>query len=420
MSFQQGVSGLNAASRNLDVIGNNVANSSTVGAKSARAEFADVYARAAASSGVNIGLGVSVAAVAQQFAQGSISTTDNPLDVAINGNGFFQLQDPNGLVNYGRNGQFKVDREGYIVTAQSMKLLGHPILAQTGMVAGQAEPLRLPTAGIKPSATANVTLEVNLDSRELATFTGANPPVDFNIDSTYNNSTSLKIFDAKGQAVSLTYFFQKSASDTWNLYAAANEQPLNPDGSNLPQPIAELQFGPDGSTLIAPVNPLVVDIPATGAGTAAASQPILGVKVDLAGLTQYGSVFGPTDVAQDGFAPGRMTSVTVEADGTLVASYSSGQSAPVARIELATFRNVQGLQSLGGNAWAATRESGDPVLGVPGGGNLGLLESKSVEESNVDLTAELVNMMVAQRVYQANAQTIKTQDSVMQTLVNLR
>ena len=145
-----------------------------------------------------------------------------------------------------------------------------------------------------------------------------------------------------------------------------------------------------------------------------------GVKVDISKMTQYAAVFGPTDVSQDGFPPGRLSGITVESDGRLTASYSSGQSTPIARIEMATFRNSQGLQPLGGNTWAATFASGDPVLGVPGGGNLGLLESKAVEESNVDLTGELVNMMVAQRVYQANAQTIKTQDQVMQTLVNLR
>ena len=223
MSFQQGVSGLNAASKNLEVIGNNVANSSTVGAKTARAEFADVYARASGTDGINIGLGVSVATVAQQFQQGSISTTDNPLDVAINGNGFFQLQDPNGINQYSRNGQFEIDRSGFVVNAQGMKLLGHPITNQGGMLAGKAQPLQVPTAGIEPSATTAVKLEINLDSRAASTATGATPPIDFSIDKTYNNATSLTTYDAKGQSVALTYFFQKSASDTCGDFIPATK-----------------------------------------------------------------------------------------------------------------------------------------------------------------------------------------------------
>jgi flagellar hook protein FlgE len=419
MSFQQGVTGLNAAGRNLDVIGNNVANASTVGAKTARAEFADIYSRAAGGAGNSVGAGVSLATVAQQFSQGNISSSDNPLDVAINGNGFFQLKDPNGVLQYSRNGQFKIDNKGFVVNDQGLKLLGHSI-ASGSMVPGAATPIQLPTAGIPPTPTSNVKLEINVDARSKQTFTGATPAIDINDDKTYNNATSLNVYDMKGQAVGLTYFFQKAATDTWNVYASANGVALNADGSGNPQPIATAVFPPDGGQPTSPLSPVLIDVPATGVGTAAATEPILGIKLDVTKLTQYGAVFGPTDVSQDGFPPGRLTSVAVQSNGTLMASYSSGQSEPIAKLELATFRNVQGLQPVGGNAWTASFTSGDPVLGEPGGGNLGLLSSQSLEESNVDLTSELVNMMVAQRIYQANAQTIKTQDSVMQTLVNLR
>jgi len=436
MSFQQGVTGLNAAGRNLDVIGNNVANASTIGAKASRAEFADIYARASGST--SVGIGVSVAAVAQQFQQGNISSTDNPLDVAINGNGFFQLQDANGLVQYSRNGQFKVDNSGYVVNNQSMKLLGHQINASGSVVPGPATPIQLPTAGIAPTETGNVKLEINLDSRDKTTFDAtATTPIDFNDDKTYNSDTSLKVYDKKGQSVGLTYFFQKTdTTDTWNIYAAANGVAVvDPAGSAL-APVATVTFSSDGKTVMevkdaagntsgpdgvaySPSSFPLPTIPSTGTG-AATTEPIAGIKLNISGLTQYGNVFGPTDVSQDGFPPGRLSSIAVQPDGVLVASYSSGQSAPIAKLELASFRNVQGLQPLGGNSWAASFESGDPVLGDAGGGNLGLLDSQSLEESNVDLTGELVNMMVAQRIYQANAQTIKTQDSVMQTLVNLR
>lgn len=422
MSFQQGVTGLTSAGRNLEVIGNNVANASTVGAKASRAEFADIYARASGGGSGAAGLGVSVAAVAQQFSQGSISSTDNPLDVAINGAGFFQLQDPTGAMVYSRNGQFKVDREGYVTNAGGMKLMAIPVTYQDGQIPGKSQPLQLPTSGIAPKETGKMNLEINLDSRQSAKLdesTGAPVPINFADATTYNNSTSINIYDAKGQQVSMTYFFQKVGNNTWDIYATANGEPVNGTAAT-PLPITQAVFPDNGTPPTSPAAPVDITIPATGVGTSAETVGFAAVTMDFTKLTQFGSAFGPTDVSQDGFPPGRLTSIAIEDDGTVIGSYSSGQSAPLAKVELANFRNPQGLQPLGGNVWAGTFDSGDPVIGTPGGGNLGLLQAKSVEESNVDLTQELVNMMVAQRIYQANAQTIKTQDSVMQTLVNLR
>ena len=417
MSFQQGVSGLNAASRNLEVIGNNVANASTVGAKSSRAEFADIYARAS-SGNSSVGLGVAVGAVTQQFSQGSISATNNPLDVAINGAGFFQVLDPNGNTLYTRNGQFQIDNGGYVTNAQGQKLVGIPATYTAGQVPGKAQPLLVPTAGTAPKATAHVNLEINLDARgkimdPLAT------PVNFGVASSYNSSTSITVYDSKGSEVAMTYFFQKTAPDTWNVYGAANGEPLLPDGSPSGAPLTQVTFSGDGHPL-SPNAPLTVDVPRTGVGKPSESQAISGLKVDITTMTQYGSPFGPTALSQDGFAAGRLNSISIENNGTVMASYSSGQSASIAHLELANFRNSQGLRPMGGNSWAASFESGEPVLGTPGGGNLGLLKASALEDSNVDLTGELVSMMVAQRVYQANAQTIKTQDAVLQTLVNLR
>ena len=428
MSFQQGVSGLNAAGRNLEVIGNNVANASTVGAKSSRAEFSDVYARAVSGGGANnIGLGVSLASVSQQFSQGSINSTDNPLDLAINGGGFFQLKDLNGTLQYSRNGQLKVDRDGFISNAQGSRLLGYPANEQGTLVPGQAQPLTLPTAGIKPSTTQSVKLELNLDARAKTTADATRTaPIDFNDAKTYNSATSINVYDAKGQEVALTYFFQKSSPDSWSVFAAANGMPLNPDGSGNPQPISTLQFPGNGGAPINPNDPslplglISFDVPPSSNFQGVATEPMTGVQLDLSKLTQYGANFGVTNVAQDGFPPGQLASIGIEPSGLVMATYSNGQSTSIGQLELATFRNVQGLKPLGGNTWSASYESGDPVLGTPGSGNLGVIKSGAVEESNIDLTAELVNMMVAQRIYQANAQTIKTQDSVLQTLVNLR
>lgn len=427
MSFQQGVSGLTAAGRNLEVIGNNVANASTVGAKSSRAEFADIYARAVTGGANNIGIGVSLAAVTQQFSQGSISSTDNPLDLAINGGGFFQLKDLNGSLQYSRNGQLQVDRDGYIANSQGSRLLGYPANEQGTLVPGQAQPLTLPTAGIKPSVTGNVTLELNLDARAKVTRDpSVTPVIDFSDARTYNSATSVNVFDAKGQEVALTYFFQKTSADSWSVYAAANGMAVNPDGSGNPQPITTLTFPGDGSAPINQADPtrpfglVNFDVPATSSAQGSVTEPISGIELDLGSITQYGAIFGVTNVTQDGFPPGQLSNISIQPNGIVLATYTSGQSTPIGQVELATFRNVQGLRPLGGNTWGSTFDSGDPVLGTPGSGNLGIIQSGAVEESNVDLTSELVNMMVAQRIYQANAQTIKTQDSVLQTLVNLR
>jgi len=422
MSFTQGLSGLNAASKNLEVIGNNVANANTFGAKSSRAEFADVYAAALTGGGSNnIGIGVNLASVAQQFTQGSITTTSNPMDLAINGPGFFQVSDGK-TVEYTRNGQFSVDKDGYIVNNEKLKLIGYPANAQGVVQPGQGMPIQLPTANVAPNPTSKTAIELNLDARVATTLPAAGPQIDLTDATTYNNATSQTVYDAKGQDVALTYYFQKAGTDSWNVYVAANGKSVRDNGATppVPTPVTTITFPPNGGAPTAPSGPVPFDIPAATNAAGAVTLPIPGVALSLTGATQYGSPFGITSVSQDGFAAGQLTGISVESDGVLMAQYSNGQSKPAGQLELANFRNPQGLTPLGGNTWAISYTSGEPVLGAPGDGNLGVLQSGALEESNVDLTAELVNMITAQRVYQANAQTIKTQDQVMQTLVNLR
>jgi flagellar hook protein FlgE len=420
MGFQQGLSGLNATSKNLEVIGNNIANATTYGAKAARAEFADMYASAMNGAGANaIGIGVSLDSVSQQFTQGNIASSQNPLDLAINGAGFFQVTDGKNPTMYTRNGQFKVDREGFVINSQGNKLMGYAADGAGTILPGQSTPLQMPTAGITPSATDRIKLEMNLDARSAVTVPPAGAPIDFTDPSTYNNATSLTVFDAKGQDVALTYYFQKSATDTWNVYVTANGTPLATSGGN-PAPSTTIQFPANGGSPTAPVGAVDLDIPASTNASGAPTLPLSGVSLDVAGATQYGSPFGVTDLSQNGYAAGQLVGIQFESNGIVTARYSNGQSKPAGQVEIATFRNPQGLQPMGGNAWARTFATGDPIVGVPGDGNLGALQSGALEESNVDMTAELVNMITAQRVYQANAQTIKTQDQVMQTLVNLR
>ena len=420
MSFQQGLSGLNASSKNLEVIGNNIANANTFGSKVARAEFSDVYAAAiGVSNKLTVGIGTTLSAVAQQFTQGSITTTANPLDLAINGNGFFQLSDVNNQTTYSRNGQFKINRDGYIVNNNQSRLIGYPADALGVIQSGQAKNLQLTTGGISPAPSSKNGIEMNLDSRQAVTLPAAGPQVDFNDAKTYNNATSVTSYDDKGQEIAMTYYFQKSATDTWNVYATANGNSVAGDNVN-PLPITTVNFASDGSAPLTPVGDVLIDIPATTSAAGVETMPILQLKFNVDGATQFGSPFGVTDIQQDGFSAGLLTDIAIEGNGTVMARYSNGKTRPVGQVELATFRNPQGLQPIGNNAWILTAASGTPVAGVPGNGFLGALQSGALEESNIDLTGELVGMITAQRIYQANAQTIKAQDQILQTLVNLR
>ncbi len=419
MGFQQGLSGLNASSKSLDVIGNNIANANTYGAKVARAEFADVYANAVSGTSNTIGIGTTLATVAQQFTQGNVTTTDNPLDVAINGNGFFQVKDPSGSIAYSRNGQFKVDNTGFIINDQGQRLMGYPADATGTIIPGTATALQMPTAGLTPAVTTKIAMQMNLDSAAAVTLPAAGPPINFADPTTYNNATSQTVYDAKGQEVALTYYFQKAATDTWNVYVAANGTPIVTAAGN-PAASTTITFPVNGSTPTAPVGTVALDIPSVTNSVGATTVPIAGVALDLSGATQYGAQFGVTALTQDGYAPGQLTGVQFEGNGIITATYSNGQTKPAGQLEIANFRNPQGLEPTGGNGWVQTAASGAPIVGVPGSGNLGLLQAGALEESNVDLTAELVNMITAQRDYQANAQTIKTEDQIMQTIVNLK
>ena len=415
MSFQQGLSGLNASSRDLEVIGNNVANANTYGAKASRAEFADMYANSMNGAGSNsVGIGVQVAAIAQQFTQGNITTTDNPLDLAINGSGFFQVSNGAGPNMYTRNGQFKQDRDGFLVNDQAHKLLGYPADASGTIIPGKATPLQLPTGGIAPRATDAANIEATLDSRVAAT------PINFTDGTTYYKATWQTVYDSKGQDVALTYYFRKTATDQWDVYATANGTSVALDASNNPAPITSITFPSAGGIPTSPTAPVAFNVPAVTLTQGGLSEPINNIQLDLTKTTEYGAPFAVTNLTQTGYAAGQLSSIQVDASGIIMARYSNGQSKPAGQIELASFHNNQGLQPLGGNEWAQTYASGDPIVSTPGVGNFGMLQSGALEASNVDLTGELVNMIVAQRAYQANAQTIKTQDSVLQTLVNMR
>lgn len=503
MSFQQGLSGLNAAAKSLDVIGNNVANASTVGFKSSQAQFADVYASSLTGAGGNAaGIGTKVTTIAQQFTQGNISSSNNPLDIAINGGGFFRLS-VNGTINYTRNGQFQLDKQGYMVNANQAKVTGYIADAKGVLSTGAPTELRINTADLAPLPTSKIDTKVNLDSRQLVPITS---PLDVTDPTSYNSGTSVNVYDSLGNPHVMQQFFVKTAPSTWQVYlandgtevtnlavagavttdaptqalalakpfdavnyalaagqvvqtaseaaggpvgtttiqdaanAAAAITGSTPDSINAailavvkvpPVPVADLMFTPTGAIDLTALSNIPPGPPGLGPQSAkhTINLPIfpatgsvapLTAVLDYTGTTQFGANFGVNSLSQDGYTAGRLSGFNTGSDGTIVGRYTNGKSNVLAQIVMANFVNPNGLSALGNNVFAETSDSGSPLVGVPNSGSLGVLQSSATEESNVDLTAELVQMITAQRVYQANAQTIKTQDQVLQTLVNLR
>ena len=550
MGFEQALSGLNASSAALDAISNNVANSGTVGFKEGQTHFADIFASALNGAGTGqVGIGTSMSSVAQNFTAGNITVTNNPLDLAINGSGFFQLS--NG--NYTRNGQFHVDATGNIVNDQSQMLQGYKLSPTTGQQVGSATSLQISSTqvnGGQAKATATSAIAVNLDSRlaQPSTFVapsvatpqgwivpsqfpltlnaytfsitagttapsnsmtttppisltgtynslsdlqtamqsaitasfagntqsiptpkvslnatgdgikitggasgaaanlsivddpsgtifgladivaGSNGTFDPTNTNTYNSSTSETVYDSQGTSHVLTSYFSKSAiPGQWSVnYALDNATVRDPASALTPQAAFTTTANFDANGNIDPTT-AAVTLPSITLGqnmtpTAGPSAALpLNIKLDLTGSTQFGATFAVTQMTQDGYAPGTLSGVSVSTDGKIQARYSNGQSINLFQVQLVNFNNPNGLQSLGGNQWAATAASGAPsTIGVPGGPGLGTLQSGSVEESNVDLTKELVDMITQQRAYQANAQSIKTEDQIMQTITSLR
>lgn len=417
MGFQQGLSGLNAASKNLDVIGHNIANSGTTGFKASRTEFADVVASTmGAGGGQNAGIGVEVAAVAQQFSQGNLTVTGNNMDVAINGNGFFRLQMPDGSAAYTRAGNFKVDKTGDLVTNGGANVMGFKVDPATGLGTSMPTVLSFPTgAPIAAKDTKSIFATLNLDARaNLAAGVpaAAGPPPTAAVPPTPRSTygTSINVYDTQGVATPVNLYFEKSGANEWQVFNT-----LDPA---ITTPVGTVKFDANGA-----YDPTSTAISLTVTPASNPNAPPVAnitAQLDLSQTTQFGSKFAVADLRQDGYASGELTGINISNDGMVMASYSNGVTRAEAQVALANFRNPQGLLAVGGNNWVESFDSGPSVLGKPGDGTFGALRSGALEESNVDLTAELVNMMTAQRAYQANAQTIKTQDQVLSTMVNLR
>jgi flagellar hook protein FlgE len=424
MSFSQGVSGLNAAAANLDVIGNNIANSGTAGYKSGSVQFSNVYA------GSMAGLGTKVAGIFQDFTAGAIQRSNRPLDVAIvDGNGFFRMTNTSGEVRYTRNGQFNVDKDQFIVNAAGMQLTGFPSGAKGSLAALKVDPTYL-----NPAATTLVDAQFNIDARSGVPATTPFMPDDSN---TYNYSNSMTIHDSTGATHELSVFFVKNAvPGVWDVYASADGVPLASSGAMLAlnpattppsyppaEVVSSLKFDtggklmpPDATTTPATTDTLTFSGLNFGTNTAD-----LSFDMTLAGSTQFAADHEVRKMSPDGNSSGQLTTIDIGADGVLTGKYSNQQTMVLGEVVLSSFDNVNGLRNMGDNVWAESPASGQPKTDKPGmGKSMGSLLGGAVEGSNVDLTAELINLIIAQRTYQANTQTVKTQDQVVQALMNLR
>jgi flagellar hook protein FlgE len=405
MGFGIALSGIHAAQTDLNVTANNIANSETTGFKQSRSEFAELFA--VSSQGVSrtqTGAGVKITAVSQQFSQGNVEATNSSLDLAISGQGFFTLRDGGASV-YTRAGAFGTDKNGYVVNADNQRLQVYIPTSDGAFNTTAPQDLRLVTSDSAPQATTQAEVIFNLPANAAAPSV---TPLDPSIAASFNNSTSLTVYDTLGAAHTTSLYFLKTATpNTWSaqLYIDGN-------AVGTPQSLAYS----DNGKLVTPSNGQTA-FPAYTPTTGAAD---ISVNFDVSRTTQYGTAFSVTSVSQDGFTTGRLIGINVDPTGVVQARFTNGRSLPLGQIAVANFANPQGLQALGGTSWTETFASGQPLNGQAGNSGFGLIQSGALEQSNVDITAQLVNMITAQRNFQANAQMIATQDQIQQAVINIR
>ncbi len=422
MTFNSALSGIQAATSELNVIGNNVANSSTTGFKSSSVLFSDVYASSALGTSSNaIGSGVRLSSVKQSFSQGNISFTNNNLDLSVSGQGFYRLND-SGSVVFSRAGSFGIDREGFIVNSSDQRLTG--LLADNaGNITGAQGDLRVDAANIEPTSTSSVGVGFNVSSTTTppaVAWVGSpnfgDPPPS---PDTYNNVTSNTVYDSLGNShIMSMYFIKTPTANQWDVRAQVDG--VDVDAAPAAAPFTQV-YNSDGSFNAASSEGISVNwAPLDASGNPNGATTPQSIAVTLSDSTQFGAPFSVQSMLQDGFTTGRLDSVDVGTNGLIFGRYTNGQSRPMGQLVLANFTNVNGLQALGDTSWGETFTSGPPLVGSPGSASLGVIQSGALEDSNVDLTNELVKMITTQRNFQANAQTIRTADQVTQTIINIR
>lgn len=437
MSFNIALSGLSAAQKDLDVTANNIANVNTTGFKESRAEFADVYATSIFASGrTKVGDGVTTSVVAQQFGQGALQFTNNSLDLAITGEGFFALtpdrfsQD----LTYTRAGAFKLNKDNFIVDNNGNYLQGFAVDPVTGenqsVSLSTTQPISIPTSAGAPRATTNVFLSMNVDSRVLAP-TVAFDPTD---RASYNHSTSVTVYDSLGESHTVTTYFRKQAApsvNTWDTFVVWDDKTAAPPAADSWFAGDPIEFDSNGN-FIETVPLPVITIPAAQLNSAANTYLTNGAQFatdvvvnfrDASGVrtpTQYASSFDVTNLSQDGTTVGNLTGVDIDAFGRVLASYSNGDSAYLAQVTLVRFANVQGLKQVGNTSWKQSITSGEPIAGQANIGTFGAINASALEQSNVNLTTELVDLISAQRNFQANSRALEVNSQLQQNILQIR
>jgi flagellar hook protein FlgE len=443
MSFSTALSGLNAATADLNVKSNNIANVNTTGFKESRAEFGDVFAVSAfgTTSRTAIGNGTVLQNVAQQFSQGNLEFTDNALDLAISGEGFFALAPDidSGEVIYTRAGEFGVNKDGYIVSNEGWYLRAFPVdssgqISATSMNA--TGPIQLPPSVGAPEATTSLGIATNLPSTSAGIDDGAGGilAIDPTDPASYSFSTSATIYDSLGNEHIVTTYYQHIDADAddggtpagdnqWQMAVYVDGGDVKGGTAGTPFALetdARVSFNADGT--LNTVNPDPITLSFTDGATSewARGADTQVVNLSLTGSTQNSGAFNVGALTVNGFPTGRLTGVDVSDDGLIRATYSNGQAVPIGKIAMGDFANPQALNKIGSTAWKETTDSGPVIAGEASTGSFGSIQAGALETSNVDLTKELVGLITAQRNFQANSKAIETNNAITQTIINLR
>jgi len=422
MSFSTALSGLNAAQADLNVTGNNIANANTSGFKQSRPEFADVFA--ASFSGVSstaVGSGVRVSAVTQEFSQGNIEFTSSNLDMAISGDGFFVLND-GGSASYTRSGAFHADSNGFVVNNGNKRLQVYPSVGGGNFNTGVLSDLQLNTTAGAPNGTTLITAGLNLNAADAEIIAPPAPVFNVNDPNSFNDSTAVVIYDSLGTAHNATMYYTKvplvalpvppaGTTANWETRLFIGTEQIDAGGAAFQM----LNFDVNGVLINSPTT---VNYDASTTIGTGASQ--INLDIDYSLLTQFGSPFSVSSLSQDGFTTGQLSGIDIDDQGVVFARFTNGQSNTLGKVALAGLDNNQGLQPLGDTEWAETFSSGSLRLGEASIGTFGVIQAGALESSNVDIAQELVKLITAQRNYQANAEVISTEDTIAQTIINLR
>ncbi len=444
MSFNNALSGLAAAQKDLNVTANNIANVNTTGFKESRAEFADIYANSIyLNSKTQVGNGVSTAAVAQQFHQGALQLTDNALDLAIQGNGFFVTSDDFSSLDrtYTRSGAFKLNANNFMVTNSGGYLQGYELNSDgtpKAVTINGTKPIQIPDKAGQPVKTSLIEASFNLPSTSTPLDPANFDPTD---STTYSSSTSIVTYDSLGEPHTITQYFVKEADatdptiaatpTTWRMYLYEGDKPIDVAGGvsttmatglNQAPLAAQVQF--DDSGQMTTTNPAVIKtehLGATGAGMINhGSDGTQEIEFRFGSVTQYASPFEVNKLTQDGSTVGRLTNVEITEDGIVSATYSNATTVKVAMVAIAKFANTQGLTQIGDTSWRQSLLSGEALPGTPNSGTFGSIKSSALEQSNVDLTTELVDLITAQRNFQANSRSLEVNSSLQQSILQIR